>query len=921
MGKTMKRNLIIDLLLGCALLWSNNLSADNCPSYDTAISSFPYIANKSSSCLDIAQFPLSSCLSDTTYHSSSSLASDPVGGRIYQAMFNATDWTGQLLAYQTDQTTGAPAQTSLWDAGNVLTTLTKQMSNNNGFTLTPYSFNHPSTASFGSYNSTTQYPSSKLAGIALTLPNLSDTQNNKLDTKTVNAADNAFTYNITDYFTGYTTCERPNTCYYLASKLNSNSSSATFSFRQRPVLLGDLVNSDPLFVGSEDFNYDNLSESTTSSYRTFVNNKRQPDTSGNPPRPRMVYVGGNDGRLHGFEAGTWNRDIANAFDSGRGTEFFSFFPGSVIGYDLFLRAFDSSSYATPFTDKNPRWHRYLVDGSPKMGDAYLNGAWHTVLLGTTAGAASTFNGQVDHGGSIFALDVTRPECFYPTSAAKDPTGCNPFTTSTVSNKTTPNVITTTSTGISNILWEFTNNQDLIDLGQYRSFPLSSNWADADLGVTLSQPSLVRMQNGKWAVIVGNGYNSANQKPVLYILDFSLKPSDAKFIIAKLTPCTANSSACPNSLNGLSTPIAVDVDGDRKADYIYAGDLQGNLWKFDVNCTGVLTNGDYLGCQSSKSSTDWGVANGGKPLFVACTTDPCSNTNRQPITGKPQVGSVSAAQANSLYSYKTQTKASVMVYFGTGSYLGLCDIETAPSGTTCSQQQQNSSQQQTFYALWDKNTGDAKTDNSIAGRNSLYQQTILTPSTITQSDGKTAVTNVRVTSVAPTNLPCYQANPNSQCTLTDSSKVNSQSGWYLNLSMPSSGPSERSVYFPLLLNGNVVFTPLIPSADPCTTQPSSMVMELDAITGNRPTNPAFLNLFNTNSSGNSPTNDFVTATIAGATTTMAPSGVQSTVGILKTPALVYTPNALVKTFSGSTGGIQQVKDPVDTLGRVSWRQLR
>ena len=48
-------------------------------------------------------------------------------------------------------------------------------------------------------------------------------------------------------------------------------------------------------------------------------------------------------------------------------------------------------------------------------------------------------------------------------------------------------------------------------------------------------------------------------------------------------------------NGLSTPYLYDSDGDRIVDAIYAGDLQGNLWKFD------------------KSSGGWGVGNGGAPV--------------------------------------------------------------------------------------------------------------------------------------------------------------------------------------------------------------------------------------------------------------------------------------------------------------------
>ena len=897
----MKRKIILVLLCGFAL-WCDLSEGSQCP-YNFQSLLIPnytnsyYNSNASLSCIDIAHFPLSSCLTDSVYRSSSALAGDPVGRRVFQAAFNSNDWTGQLLAYQADSTTGILSPIASWNPGNALAVA------NSKNTLNPYSFNHPD-FTYLKQSCKPQCPSSLLAGIPLTYQNLSASQENLIDPK------NIYSNYITDYLSGNTQCEEPNTCTYIIN--------ISFSFRQRPVLLGDLINSDPLFVGSEDFNYSSLPESKLSSYPTFVLNKSQVDGT-TYPRPRMVYVGGNDGRMHGFEAGTWNRNIQNAFDTGVGTEVFSFFPGSIFNYDIYARAYVSPTTQIPLlTPQNPLYHRYLVDGSPKAGDAYFSGAWHTVLLGTTGASnsgASTQTGRIlDNGGSIFALDITNP--------------INP------------------SFASGNVLWEFTNNPDLINSGQYaKKFPLSHNWADPDLGVALSQPSLVRMQNGKWAAIVGNGYNSPNQIPVLYILDISLTPASPNFIIAKFSPCFSNTSIGTNSPtnfnsnctsgipNGLSTPIAVDVNNDQRVDYIYAGDLQGNLWKFDVNCSDYSNGNDDSNCQknSSVNSSDyWQVANGGKPLFVTCDNNtPCV---RQPITAKPQVGSVSSTQANTLYAANEATspsspnKPSVMVYFGTGSYLGLCDVESSITlGVTCPQQQ-NFTQQQTVYALWDRNQGTASTDNSIAGRSSLLQQTILTPSSITQNNTTTAVANVRVTSTASSNLPCYQTSCAGQTTNTTQSQ---QSGWYMDLSTPSNMPSERSVSFPNLLNGNIVFSTQLPTSTPCdpNTQASGWVMELDAITGNAPSNPVFLNIFGTNPLGKAPNYDLVTAKIGNATTTMAPSGIQSTVGILKTPALIYGQGVVHKYFGGSTGptgpttGIQMVTDPGSTQGRVSWLQLR
>lgn len=47
--------------------------------------------------------------------------------------------------------------------------------------------------------------------------------------------------------------------------------------------------------------------------------------------------------------------------------------------------------------------------------------------------------------------------------------------------------------------------------------------------------------------------------------------------------------------GLSSPYIYDVDGDGKTDWIYAGDMAGNLWKFELCrwrqkcCKGLVMN--------------------------------------------------------------------------------------------------------------------------------------------------------------------------------------------------------------------------------------------------------------------------------------------------------------------------------------------
>src|SRR5262249_40397111 len=148
-------------------------------------------------------------------------------------------------------------------------------------------------------------------------------------------------------------------------------------------------------------------------------------------------------------------------------------------------------------------------------DAYFGGAWHTVL------AAGLNKG----GREVYALDVTNPDSVTESNAA------------------------------GSVLWEFT----------------SAN--DADLGYTFSRPAIVKMHNGKWAAVFGNGYNNTGTgHAVLYVLNLS----DGT-VLAKIDT-GVGTAATPNSL---ATPAAVDVDSDNVIDYVYAGDLLGNMWKFDV----------------------------------------------------------------------------------------------------------------------------------------------------------------------------------------------------------------------------------------------------------------------------------------------------------------------------------------------------
>ncbi len=633
---------------------------------------------------------------------------------IYQARFNSGTWEGEVLAYPIN-TNGSIAESS-WDAGDLIPTA--------------------SSRKIYTYDSTTS------SGIEFKWSTLNAAQKTDLNSSE----------DLVNYLRGD----------------QSNEVENNGSYRNRSGLLGDIVNSDPWFIGHENYGYENLDDQTVAAsegpaYRTFI------DSAGFTGRREMLYVGANDGMLHGFDATT-------------GVEQFAYIPSFLIAD---LPELASTIYA----------HRYYVDGSPRAADVNVGttslAVWKTVLVGS-AGAG---------GRGVFALDVTNPDTF------------------------------TTS----NVLWEFDSSDD------------------SDLGYTMPQPTIVRMANGKWAAIVANGYNSDSQKAILLILDIT----DGS-VIAKLDTLKGDAS----TPNGLSTAIPVDTDNDYTVDTIYAGDMLGNLWKFDV---------------SSANESNWGSAFNGRgrngvpePLFIACNEDPCNNSE-QPITGKPQVGS--------------HPDGGVMVYFGTGQYFETGD-NVVPANP----------QVHTYYGIWDEGA-------QIDGRDDLQVQTIDTEATSNRQ-------TFRITS----NTTVDYGN-------------RGEKGWYLDLVPPSPGSAvgERVVAPSLIRNDRIIFTTLIPSPDLCSFGGTSWLMELDAVNGARlDTSPIDVNdsntvnnedvIYTTDSNGD--------GTIDSDDDGSSISGVQSTIGIIKTPGVISSGDREFKYLSGSSGEIEAITESNNGVnGRLSWRELR
>lgn len=97
------------------------------------------------------------------------------------------------------------------------------------------------------------------------------------------------------------------------------------------------------------------------------------------------------------------------------------------------------------------------------------------------------------------------------------------------------------------------------------------FSNADLGL-VSQAAVGRLSNGNWVAIVSNGYNSVDGRAKLLIINLSNGQ------LLKTIDTGVGTVADPN---GLGLPLVVDTNNDRIIDFVYAGDQQGNMWKFDL----------------------------------------------------------------------------------------------------------------------------------------------------------------------------------------------------------------------------------------------------------------------------------------------------------------------------------------------------
>lgn len=204
---------------------------------------------------------------------------------------------------------------------------------------------------------------------------------------------------------------------------------------------------------------------------------------------------------------------------------------------------------------------------------FVDGTVSVVDLSVAGTPRKVLVGSLGAGGrTVFALDVTNPASFGP----------------------------------ADVLWEFSH---------------------PELGYNVGPPGIVRLSDGTMAAVFGNGYNSTSHRAMLFAVNMNTGA------LIQTVDTGVGSSGSPN---GLASPVITDWPvSNLRANRVYAGDLQGNLWRFSVG--GAPAN--------------WNDAGNVNVLFTAIGP----SGSRQPITAQPIVA-LNPVNSNE-----------VVVAFGTGSY--------------------------------------------------------------------------------------------------------------------------------------------------------------------------------------------------------------------------------------------------------------
>lgn len=416
----------------------------------------------------------------------------------------------------------------------------------------------------------------------------------------------------------------------LAYLRGTRSGETAGTYRTRAHVLGDIINAEPVIIREP------MADYADTCYKTVTTGKCTASTvfkTAQASRTKVVAQGANDGMLHMFLAAD-------------GAESWAYVPNLL--FDIRDASYPAASTLNMLSRRSGYNHKYYVDATPVVGDVDFSNTegvsgspdpdWRTILVG----------GLGKGGRGYYALDVTTATASSEANAA------------------------------GKVLWEFPNSA-------------TNSTLKLNIGFTYGKPIIVKTKAYGWVVLVTSGYNNGTDSGgdgigYLWVLD--AKTGD----VLQTISTTVGSSADPSGLAFISAYVE-NGNVDNTTDYVYGGDLKGNVWRFNLtDDTGGIT---YTVNR------------------LAILKDASGNT--QPVTTIPELSKISVGGTDKRF-----------VYIGTGRYFGDTDVET--NGT------------QSMYGLVDDLSAPSGITPVIADatRTSLQAQTFLTVSSTERTVSATAV---------------------------------------------------------------------------------------------------------------------------------------------------------------------------------------
>ncbi len=525
-------------------------------------------------------------------------------------------------------------------------------------------------------------------------------------------------------------------------------SGLNYGFRIRDGILGDIKGSSPSLVNIPVQPYAKATGDLLfpahdktefgDTYATFA--------AGKATRTHVVYTGSNDGFLHGFQAGSFNTNGTLNTSLNNGTEVLAFIPSAVV-----TTIHNKTNAKLDFSSTNYA-HNAYIDAPPETGDVYYGGAWHTWLV-SGLGGGGNLTGEINDGltvsaGAVFALDVTDPSLFSKTNASV-------------------------------VVGEWGNEIKCAN-------EPSSATCGENMGGIFGSPIIRKLHDGNWAAIFGNGRNSKSGVSGIFIMsiDKASTTGAVTWRFLKAGDAAVDGKGVLTAKNGIDQVTSADLDRDSVTDFVYAGDSQGGLYRFDL---------------TSATPSAWS----GTKIFNTPANEPIST--KVTVNGIPQTGGAPR----------------VMINFATGRQVPQSYLKKASFATGS----------QAIYGLWDSQLSgwNAKSSAKVAVLTIAQpvKPTLQTQTITTNVFNNPQIAGYRTSTQNPV---CWVGS-------TVCGSAGTQYGWKVVLPVTN----EQVIYSPVVALGALFVNTTVPVDNTlsCDAQPASgFSMAISLATGGAPDTSSF-----------------------------------------------------------------------------------